>query len=94
MALLAGVLKVGHLSSARGRLRRRRGGLHRRQRHAGRLRLHTTIVHLLARAPVAHAPEMEQLQREFVDGQTQRADLLVALRDTLLQGVDLLLQRV
>ena len=70
---------------------RRRGGLHRRQRRAGRL--HTAIVHLLARAPVAHAPEMEQLQGEFVDGQAQRADLHVALRDALLQSIDLLQQQ-
>jgi hypothetical protein len=37
---------------------------------------------------------MEQLQREFVDRQAQRANLLVTLRNALLQGIDFLQQRV
>lgn len=95
-ALLAFAFKVSNIA-AFGITHRVKGctqGHQRRQCRTQQFQLGLGGLHLLAGAAVAHAFQVREFDLELLDGQAQRLDRGVALRDIVCQHLDGLWQRL
>jgi hypothetical protein len=96
-ALLALTIKVSNVAASRITIRIVTQGANRNhwcECCTQQFQLRLGCIHLLAGAPVSHAPQMGELQFHLLIGQTQGPYFQVTLREILLEALDGLQLRV